>query len=271
MRRMPRLSEVLAVVVLFGAVAAGCGDDDSNGDGDSGSGGSDASTSGTGGGGSLPRPDSGMGGDQGDEGWPCTPSEPCNGDLRCAATPFEINGTAVGVCAVACENNTDCEDGGQCITYSGDETDAHCVNVIEEEYELCGVADTSICSEDLTCLYFPDYPIGVCVSLCTTGAAGDEDAGAAPPAGMCSGAQTCIEGILADPAANEGVCGTLVERGEECGLEIGMYCGQGDVCAPENPNDDTSTQRCFQDCSEPDAECDEGTCTVVQGLFAYCM
>jgi hypothetical protein len=277
MRRLSRLSGVLAVASLC-SVIAGCGDDDGDDQtaagrgatgGGGGSGARDASVGGDGGGGSLPRRDGGIAEEEGGEGWPCTATEPCNADLRCAATPFAINGRAVGVCAVACENSDECE-GGECITYSGAAADAHCVDVIDEEYELCGVADTSICSTDLTCLYFPDYPLGVCVALCSIGG-GDEDAGAGQPSATCSGQQTCIDGILADPAANEGVCGTLVDRGEECGLEIGLYCAQGDVCAPENPNDESSAQRCYQDCSTADAECETGTCRLVQGMYAYCL
>jgi hypothetical protein len=272
MRRLPQLSRVLAVALLCGPIAYGCGDDDDNGGnaGAAGNNGSDASTSGNGGsgGGGLPRRDGGEPTEEGGEGWPCNRTTPCNTDLVCAATPFTLNGQQVGVCATPCDAVADCDEGDQCITYSGSAADAHCVNVIDMEYELCGVADVSVCSEELTCLYFPDFPLGVCVSLCNTGA-GDEDAGAMTS--MCSGAQTCIEGVLAMPAPGEGVCGTLVERGEECGLETGRYCGDGDVCGPEDPSDEMSAQRCYQDCSQAGAECEMGRCTIVENRIAYCL
>jgi hypothetical protein len=254
---------VIAVAVSCGVSAVGCGDDDSDDD------------NGAADGGVRPRIDAGPVGDgPGDEGWPCTSTDPCNGDLRCATTPFTLGGEVVGVCAVACDDETDCGDGNQCISYTGDAADAHCVNVVEDEYEVCGVADTSVCSDELTCLYFPDLPVGVCVSICNTEGGGEQDAGTDEPntVAMCSGDQTCIEGILAMPEPGEGVCGTLVQRGELCGLDFGLYCPEGDVCAPEDPEDESSDARCYQDCStETGAECDEGACTLVPGLFAYCL
>jgi hypothetical protein len=272
MHGLPRLSWVLAVAVLCGAGVVGCGDDDDASDDDSG-GGRDSGTSGSGG--SGPGIDAGpVGEGPGDEGWPCSRTDPCNDDLRCATTPFTVSGTPVGVCAAACEVDADC-DGGQCISYTGAAADAHCVNVVDEEYEVCGVADTSVCSETLTCLYFPDLPVGVCVSLCATdGAAGGDDAGVDEPGlvSECSGDQSCIEGILADPTAGEGVCGMLVERGDLCGLDIGLYCPEGDVCAPEDPEDENSAGRCFQDCSTgTGSDCEEGTCVLIPNLFAYCI
>jgi hypothetical protein len=273
MRRLPRLSRVLAVVLLCSLHASGCGDDDDGGNAGGGAGnGSDAggiSGNGGSGGGGLPRRDASVP-SEGEEGYPCNEAQPCNADLVCAATPFAINGRPVGVCGVPCDAVTDCNDGDQCITYSGAATDAHCVNTIDTQYELCGVADTSVCSEELTCLYFPDFPLGVCVSLCNTGG-GDSDAGTSS-ATMCSDAQMCIEGVLADPEPGEGVCGTLVGRGDECGLEMGRYCGDGDVCGPQDPNDDMSAQRCYQDCSQAGSTCPSGTtCTIVENRIAYCL
>jgi len=271
MHGLPRLSWVFAVAAMCGAGVAGCGDDD---DGDNGGGLRDSGASGSRSDGGGSRVDAGPGDGPGDEGWPCSRTEPCNGDLRCATTPFTVGGTPVGVCAVACEVDGDC-DGDQCISYTGAAADAHCVNVVDEEYEVCGVADTSVCSPELTCLYFPDLPVGVCVALCAIdGMASGEDAGVDGPAlvAECSGEQTCIDGILAMPAPNEAVCGTLVERGDLCGLDIGLYCPEGDVCAPEDPDDEDSAGRCFQDCSTgTGTECEEGTCVLVPGQFAYCI
>lgn len=257
-----RLPCVLAAIAGLSMIACG-DDDDSNGGGGSGGGGNrrDSGTDG--------RRDGGFDGDvEGSEGWPCSDDE-CIDGLRCNASPLTIQGMPIGVCGAPCEDSSEC-NGGRCISYSGETGDAHCVDVVEEEYAICGVAETSVCSDDLTCLYLPNLPVGVCVRLCALdgGAAADEDAGAG--VGECSGQQTCIDGVLADPPPNQGVCGTLVDRGDECGIDFGRFCRDGDVCAPEDPRDDGSPTRCFQDCSTADAECDEGTCTLVETLFAYC-
>jgi hypothetical protein len=260
MSRLPRLSRVLAVVALCcGAGAVGCGDDDSGGDD-----GASPRDSGT-------DADASFGDRPGDEGWPCGAVDPCNGDLVCAATPFRDGDMTIGVCAEACDPSGNCDD-GECISYTGEPADAHCVNVIDEEYEFCGVADTSVCSRELTCLYFPDQPVGVCVMICAADDGADAGVDAPGVTGMCSGEQSCIEGVLSDPEPGEGVCGALVERGESCGLDTGRYCGEGDICAPEDPDDASSAWHCFQDCStQTGSDCEEGTCTLLGNQFAYCI
>jgi hypothetical protein len=66
------------------------------------------------------------------------------------------------------------------------------------------------------------------------------------------------------------VCGVVVGRRDECGIDMGKYCKPGDICAPENTNDPTSTHRCFEDCSAT-GTCKQGTCVVQQFTLAYCM
>ena len=71
---------------------------------------------------------------------------------------------------------------------------------------------------------------------------------------------------------NEGVCGTEVALGQECGIDIdfGQFCSEDALCVPEDLNDDTSTPRCYQDCSMAGTVCQMGTCRQLQGGFAYC-
>ena len=263
MRNRQNQVSVLAAFALLAAVA--CGDDDSNASdgGMAGQGGAGAPGGGSGGG-------SGQGDEEGSEGWPCTSAKPCLEGLICAGSPITIDGIPIGVCGMACQGDMQCS-GGSCITYTGAAADAHCANIVDEEFGLCGVADTSLCSDDKTCLYLPGAPVGVCVTLCgLDGApAGDEDAGVGEPVlGGCAAEQACIPDIV---TSGEGVCGTIVERGEECGVDIGMFCSAGDICAFEDPTDENSTLRCFQDCSTTETPCEEGTCVIVQGMFAYCI
>lgn len=256
MRELPDLVRVFAALAALAVCA--CGDDDA----DDGRGGDqrDAATR-----------DAGPGfGREGDEGWLCLDADECNAELVCAASPITASGVPIGVCGRPCDPDEDCAD-GVCFSYTGRAEDAHCTEVIEEEFALCGVADNSICADETICLYLPGAPVGVCVRLCATGSAspGEEDAGVSEPAlGECSAGQTCVEGVV---TSGEGVCGTEVERGAECGIELGLFCESGHICAPEDPRDSASTFRCFQDCSEPDTVCDEGSCVLVQRLYAYCI
>jgi hypothetical protein len=87
----------------------------------------------------------------------------------------------------------------------------------------------------------------------------------------CAPQETCIDGVLSSADANEGVCGIVAKRGEACGIEQGIYCETGDICAPKAPNDLSSDMLCFQDCSAAGTRCDKGKCIDVQGFFAYCM
>lgn len=283
----------LCAVLLCSAMA--CGDDDDSGKKNSdagtpkgGSGGKSAGSSGLSGGtdgGTTIGP-----AEPGDEGWPCQfTSGECKTGFTCVENIFaDQNGKALGVCARHCQMQmtpSDCEDGEECFSYTGNDTDAHCVNLVTDEYGVCGVGDTSVCDKKRSCLYFPNSPFGVCVDICavsggTAGDAGaDEDGGtvlpqqdAGSPTTMCTGAgETCVDGVLSDPQSGEGVCGFVVDRGAECGLDVGKYCNPGDICAPEDPNDlMNSTPRCFENCSDT-GTCKKGNCIVVQGQFAYCM
>lgn len=272
--------------VLFVAVAlAACGGSKKNGSsgstnkadgGGSGSGGNGASGSG-GNGGSK---DGGVGpSGAGEEGAPCDSTHMCKGKLACVESIF-----TVGVCGRGCTTATDCMTDEVCFSYSGLQKDGHCVNLVKDEYAVCGVADTSVCDNNRPCLYLQGEAIGVCVDTCAlngSSASGDDGgvggAGAAPPPGavMCAGKETCVDGVLADGVANEGVCGTMAKRGEPCDSQKGIYCPPTDICAPKDPNDLTSEERCFQDCSATSTKCDTGKCLVVQNqgqpLFAYCM
>jgi hypothetical protein len=271
MRLLPDMVRVLAAIAALCLVSAGCGDDDGDSSSGAGNGGSGGSGGGSGGSGSSrdggPGAGSGGSSDEGSEGWPCTAQSECIGDLTCVGSPITLNGVSIGVCAMACAGDEECTGGGQCITYTNQASDAHCANIVDEEFALCGVADTSLCSEDMTCLYLPGLPVGVCVKLCDPGATavGDEDAGAA--LGGCSADQECLPDIT---TSGEGVCGTVVPRGDTCGIDLGKFCGEGDICAPSDPNDEESEYRCYQDCSENNT-CAEGTCMLSQGMFAYCL
>jgi hypothetical protein len=206
----------------------------------------------------------------GDEGWPCESVSQCNDGFACVENVFDdVMGNPIGVCARACKTNPDCNDDEKCFSYTGRDQDAHCVNVIADEYALCGVGDTSVCDKR-SCLYFPNSPFGVCVDICALD--GEDADGGAPAADVvsCSGAETCVGGVLTPPTTAEGVCGTVVGRGIKCGIDVGKYCNPGDICAPEDPNDSASTPRCFENCSDT-GSCQAGQCVVVQQQFAACM
>jgi len=181
--------------------------------------------------------------------------------LVCVASGFSF-----GVCARSCAS----DDGGGnelCVSYSGERADAHCINLINEEFAICGVAETSDCLEEagLTCLYLPDLPIGVCSTLCMSG--GDTDGGGVPDP-ICDADQFCRGGIVNDNGSGiDGVCGTSAARGEPCGIFMGAFCGDGDVCAPDDPADEESDFSCHQSCSQSGSTCDEGACVQFQRVF----
>jgi hypothetical protein len=276
---------VLCAVVLCAAWA--CGDDDDSGKKDD----ADASTPAGGSGGlSGGGVDGGIGPDApGDEGWPCQFQKgECNTGFICVENIFaDQNGQAIGVCARECKQGStaDCRSGEMCFSYTGNDADAHCVNLVADEYGVCGVGDTSVCDKKRSCLYFPNSPFGVCVDICSV-AGGEADAGADDDGGVsqqgtggsggssdavtCRSGETCVDGVLSDPMSSEGVCGVVVERGGECGIDVGKYCNPGDICAPEDPDDLMSTPRCFENCGDT-GMCKQGQCIVVQQSFAYCM
>ena len=271
---------VLFAVVLSSASA--CGDDDSGKKSD----GTGGSTTGTRDAGPLSGGDSGIGPQAvGDEGYPCQAASPdCNKGLICAENIFvDQNGQSIGVCGRSCKTDPDCKADEICYSYTGRDQDAHCVTQVTKEYGICGVGDTSVC-KDRSCLYFPNSPFGVCIDTCALGAAtdgGSGDDGGAPeglPTGAveCANGETCVDGVLSDPTKNaqgkplEGVCGNVIDRGGECGIDVGKYCMDNDICAPEDPTDLMSTPRCFENCGD-DGSCSKGKCIVVMQQFAYCM
>lgn len=270
------MRKTVLVLLVLGSqlVLPACGDDDSADNG----GGPDSGTPKAGNGPSAGRggPQAGTGSSNPDaspENGPCQLPEDCQAGLRCAATPLLLNGAPIGVCAKPCSMDTDCAE-GVCISYTRQPRDGHCVNEVADDYELCGIADTSICAADMTCLYFPQEPVGVCVHICNLDGS-DEDAGVptdGPSPVACASGMSCIGDVLEGAPANEGICGTLSADGEECGIDIGMdlFCGDDSLCLPENLPDQSSTPRCFQDCSMAGTQCRTGSCRPLQDDFAYC-
>ena len=268
-------TSVLVAVLLSCVMACGGDDDDDDMTGNAGTKAptSDAGTVDGGGGGE----DIGPSG-PGDEGAPCDAANKCNAGFQCVKNVF-----TVGICARPCSDvdMSKCTKDEVCFGYTDAPADQHCTNIVTGEYDLCGVALTSVCNQR-SCLYFPNLPIGVCVDICDVGAqvpdagVGGDDMGDGGPAGatdglaMCRPTETCIDGIVDSPRAGEGVCGTLVARGEECGLERGLYCASQDCCLAEDPSDDNSTLRCYQDCSAG-RKCDKGTCTLLGDTIARCI
>lgn len=292
---MPKRVCLLVPLALFSFAA--CGDDAAPGDGSEGQAGSAAGTSagghagasagsgaaaaGTGAGG---RSGSGAGGAGGlgspggmEEGEPCMGASDCATGLRCAGVPGLMlsTGVPVGVCGKPCAMDDECGDGAVCYAYSDMDRDKHCVDVIEEDFALCGIAETSVCGVNRVCLVFDTPVVGLCATLCQTGAS-DDDAGvpSGEPGGAgCASGQSCIGGVLADAMAGEGICGKQVARGAECGIDLGVgdFCGPGDVCAPDDVNDAESPVRCYQECSRAEPQCDTGTCAIIPNAFGYCL
>jgi hypothetical protein len=264
-----------ALFSLLFILAVGCGDDEGGSDGGAGTGagagaGGSGATGGSGGRPMLPGVDGGAGRDAGpgetEEGGPCLTAEECqvvDGEqLACVDVGFNF-----GVCARSCLSNADC--GAElCVSFTGMSADAHCINLVNEEYAYCGIAETSDCLDtaDLTCLYLPDLPIGVCTKLC---ASGGDDGGVPDP--ICSDEQFCRGGIVnSNGGPIDGVCGTAAARGETCGILEGAFCDEEDVCSPDVPADEESPFSCHQSCSETGTVCETGTCMQYQGVF-YCL
>jgi hypothetical protein len=206
----------------------------------------------------------------GEEGTQCATAADCAKALACVAYD-----PMTSICARGCANDRDC-GAERCISYSGLPEDGHCVNTVREPFGLCGPIDTSICGTG-SCLTFASG-IGFCVDICAVGSDADggvadsSDAGALP-AGLveCAAGQVCAEGIVEQRTGIEGICATRAKRGEKCGLELGLLCETGDVCAPADLTDETVPWRCYQDCTERGTSCDKGKCTDFRGQVAYCL
>jgi hypothetical protein len=277
MRANAVLSFVSCLWLCIGVV--GCGDDGDSSDGGVNSGGtSGGGSGGNGGGGSggrdpLPVPDGGGGTDasvapgEGLENEPCSTTADCVEDLTCVDSSFGF-----GICARACVSDTDC--GAElCISLTNNAADAHCTNTVRNPFvEYCGALETAICSEalELRCLLLSDLPIGICANLCSSGGA---DAGVSED--TCEGDYECVGGIVQDNGDGiDGVCGNFVERGAPCGIMMGTFCEDGDICTPVDPNFDPETEEteflCHADCTEPTVQCPGGTtCTAFRDI-AFC-
>jgi hypothetical protein len=258
----------------------GCGDDeDGSKDGGAGDGAGEGGTSGAGagGGGSGGRglPNTGGtggtgGGDasvepgEAEEGFPCATDADCGlatggAQLECVESGF----ANFGVCARPCMGADSCADDEVCLTLGG--IDPRCTNLIDEEFALCGIIETSDCDEEagLVCLYLPEQPYGACTTLCDS--AGDTDGGA--PNEACNADQFCRANTVdAQGGPLDGVCGMHAARGEECGIFLGAFCDPGDICGPQTlPITDDTLFVCLQDCSGM-TNCAAGTtCTQVEG------
>jgi hypothetical protein len=265
------------------ACGLACGDDDDSPDGGAAgkAGGSSAGTSGS----SGPSPGrGGRGGDSGTvggssadagpidtemEGFPCRfgNATDCPGGLRCVSAGDEF---AFGVCGRPCATNDDC-GAERCLSLSGAMDDLHCVNFVREEFGPCGSIETAACADPRVCLgTSSELPVGVCVNFCAVEGA-DTDAGGLPLQ-TCMAAQTCVDLDTTDPTS-PGFCATEVGRGETCEADFsdGRLCELADICAPKDPNADPVTDfRCREDCTMSNT-CVSGTCTDVQGEFAYCV
>jgi len=216
-------------------------------------------------------PDAGTAVGSGAEGAQCASTSDCGKDLTCVTVSQTLS-----VCARGCASDADC-GAERCTAYTNDPADQFCVNSVREAFGRCGPADTSVCANGRTCLTYPSGD-GVCVEVCVVGSDADagvanaDDAGALPDGFLeCASTDTCIEGQIMQPTGVEGICGGRAKRGAECGLELGLFCDTGDICAPPDLNDLTVQTRCYQDCSERGATCDKGTCTDFRGVVAYCL
>jgi hypothetical protein len=282
------LKRVSVLVPLAFFSLAACGDDAAPPEGSAGKDGSSTAGAAAGSGGRPPAAGtsaSGSGGSGGvgtpgdsEEGDPCMGASDCVTGLRCVAVPeILLNGVPLGVCGKPCSMDAECGDAASCYSYSGMDRDKHCVDVIDEDYALCGVADTSVCKPPgKICLVDSELPvIGLCATLCTVGAS-DDDAGVPPgePSGTgCTAGQTCVGGELTGGAPDDGICGVRVARGGECGLDVGMgaFCAPEDICAPDNLDDAASAVHCYQRCTRAAPQCDSGACILASANLGYCI
>jgi hypothetical protein len=279
MRANAVLCFVSCLCLSVGAI--GCGDDGDGGKDAAVSGGT-GGTGGDGGGGSggrqvLPTPDGG-GNDrdamvtpgEGIEGEPCDTPSDCGEGLSCIDSGFGF-----GICARACTGDSQC--GAElCLSpLTGVATDSHCNNTVREPFtEFCGALDTAVCSTalNLRCLLLGDAPIGICATLCSSGGA---DAGVSED--TCEGDYECVAGIVQDNGDGiDGLCGSYVERGAECGVMMGTFCADEDLCTPTDPNympqnGETTVFRCRQDCTDPMITCPDGTTCTPYRTIAFCL
>lgn len=221
----------------------------------------------------LPTPDGGTpdaGPGEGEEGFPCATVDDCgsasDGERFACVS---VGGFNFGFCARSCTSNTDCGS-ETCVSYTGLAQDAHCIDLVNTEFAECGAFFTSDCAEEagLVCLYLPDVPYGVCSTLCTSS---DDDGGVTDP--VCDAEQFCRGGIVSDPSGSgvDGICGLRAARGEECGIFMGSFCGEEDLCTPNEPTNEDSLFTCHQECTDDAEACAAGTtCTQFQGLF-FCL
>jgi hypothetical protein len=272
MKQRAHLSFGLSLALIL-VPMLGCGDDDDGGQPAGGTGGTGGSSGGSGGGGGQSaNAGSGGSGDLLEEGSTCTSDRECSSGLECMQAA--VQGVGVRVCARPCTDDPEC-NGDVCGSpYTRRPQDAHCINIQQDQFGDCGPGHTAVCDPQRVCLYFPDVTIGVCVNLCSPDGSADSDAGA--PIGECQAPQACIEDIVAtpDPSVMIGVCGTQAARNDVCGIEVGGFCGDDDLCAPDDPEADESPSHCRENCSTS-GTCVAGTCTSVtdssgQLAFRYC-
>lgn len=264
------------------ALAVGCGDDEGGSkDGGAGDSAGAGGVSGTGGGGSggrdtLPEPD---GGPDDNDAAVMLGEAPEGGGCRtmadCAAAPDGLQYACIeanngfGICARACAGDPDCEADEVCDSpYTGLARDAHCINLVDVEFAECGGQFTALCSLEagLSCFLYPDAPLGVCMTPCV--AEEEDDAGVSDS--MCKTDQSCVTSVIDDDETTpEGVCGALAARGESCGSDTGVFCGDEDICAPDDPTAAVPVLTCHQRCTQASDSCEEGTCQAVRTIF-YC-
>jgi hypothetical protein len=268
-----------ALAVLF-LLVVGCGDDSDSSDGGAGTAaGGGGMSGGAGGGGTggrdtLPGPDGGPGGDAAVMPGEMLEGEGCRTIDDCALadgeqlTCVEVN-AGFGICARGCTDDTRCEIDEVCDSpYTGLIQHAHCINLVNEEFAPCGGGFTALCSAEagLSCFLYPDVPLGVCMTPCVSEA---DDAGV-DDSGMCKSEQDCVTSVIDDDETTpEGVCGVVAARGDDCGSDTGVFCGDEDICAPDDPAAATPVLTCHQRCTRADDPCDEGTCQAVRTTF-YC-
>ncbi|HKU40829.1 MAG TPA: hypothetical protein VJR89_21860 [Polyangiales bacterium] len=276
---------VVPLVSLLSLIGVGCGDDD-GGDGTTagkgGSGGSSGDSAGSGDGakagssGGAAGSAAGAGGaatgmGNRPEGAGCMSTAQCSPGLTC--TVQAVGEIGVRVCARPCTASDQCGSELCASPFTERPQDAICINTEPAPFAYCGPGATAVCGgpPGRRCLFFTDSTVGVCVDLCQLDPT--KDAGLAEemiPEKCAIAGQTCISGIVDDNGANVvGLCGVEVDRGAECGLEMGKLCKGTDICLPDNFMDDESPQHCREDCGTTGKCTGPGTCMTFQDI-SYC-